>query len=103
MFLFPPAVIPILIISTIVSVSLSALAIEYWLDSNFGDHKPLHIKEILVEMGELKPGSNTLDFDHSPHYEAPYHGSGLFPRYNTAQNHEYTNSNNEDLYSSPVI
>ncbi|WP_454780877.1 hypothetical protein [Legionella sp. WA2022007384] len=41
-FLFPPAAIPITIFSLLICVGLGALAFEFWLNCNFGQHEPDH-------------------------------------------------------------
>lgn len=40
-FLFPPVTIPVLIISTLMTLGLGFSAFENWLDYTFGDHKPV--------------------------------------------------------------
>lgn len=74
-FLFPPAAIPVLILSGIIAVGLSAFAIENWLDYTFGDHKPTPV---------IQTSHNQMNHSLGPRVSneeicspAPYHGDDL--------------------------
>nr|WP_284498347.1 hypothetical protein [Legionella maioricensis] len=74
-FIFPPATIPVLILSTIIAVGLSAFAIENWLNYTFGDHKPTPlIKTSHSQMNHSLGPRVSNEETCSP---APYHGDDL--------------------------
>lgn len=79
---FPLASVPITVFSLLLCVGLGALAFEYWLNSNFGDHKPGTTAQSYFEMADM--------LDNEPRPEpapecAPYHGNGLFNSANLPQ------------------
>lgn len=77
MFLIPPLYLPVLVVSTLLSVALVATAIGYWLDYTFNQHKKTPITKSSYE--SISEGlGDSLDLQESldNNFE-PYHGNFL--------------------------
>ncbi|WP_173237143.1 hypothetical protein [Legionella antarctica] len=74
-FLFPPAAIPVLILSSIIVIGLSAFAIENWLDYTFGDHKPTPV--VQSSHCQMKNSLGPRVFQEETDSPDHYHGEGL--------------------------
>ena len=74
-FLFPPAAIPVLILSTIIIVGLSAFAVENWLNYTFGDHKPTPVVQTSHNQMNHSLGPRVVPEETDS--LAPYHGDDL--------------------------
>jgi NhaP-type Na+/H+ or K+/H+ antiporter len=74
--LFPPITITILALSGIISVGLGIVAVEYWLDFTFGDHKKTQSMETSYNKMTNKFGTS-LQFEETPS-QAPHQGKDLF-------------------------
>ncbi|QMT60430.1 hypothetical protein [Legionella sp. PC997] len=75
--LFPPLAIPITIFSLLICVGLGALAFEFWLNANLGQHEPDLRPDSYFEMTETLKPSPSLDHSNSPEPE-PSCFNGLF-------------------------
>ncbi|MCL5271801.1 MAG: hypothetical protein M1486_00440 [Gammaproteobacteria bacterium] len=83
--IFPPLTVPVVIISTIISIGLGVLATEYWLDYTFGNHNDTPIlAQSYDQMSKSLTEAKQLDQELSAQ---PYHENELFkrPRNNSPQ------------------
>jgi uncharacterized membrane protein YbaN (DUF454 family) len=74
-FMFPPLTLSVLIISTVLSIGLTILAGDIWLDFTFGNHKPTPVEQSHNHLGKslgIKPEATETD------EPAPYQGIELF-------------------------
>lgn len=90
LYFFPLFFLPIMVVSTLVSVGLIATAMGYWFDFTFNEHKKTPVAnpsyETMLSHGSKK--SLKLEDTHCP---APIHEKGLFSSYNQHKtNTEYT-------------
>lgn len=73
--LFPPAFFPILIITGIIGISLSSLAVSYMLEYIYGPEIPVEVEESYAKMGDLQNSSN---LEPEITNNNPYHSTKLF-------------------------
>ncbi len=85
-FFFPLLTIPALAISGLMSIALGVVAVEYWLDYTFGDHKktPVSAASYNKMTNGLGP-SIELEEIASP---APYHNQKLLEKTKPSHEHE---------------
>lgn len=75
-FVAPALVVPIFVVSAILSAGIGLVALRSWLDFTFGDHKKLPPKEMSYNKMANELGSS-LQLEENPTHQ-PYHGPGLF-------------------------
>lgn len=77
-FIFPPAAPIIFILSSILAVGLGALAVEHWVNANFGDHSKVDAEALKKRDTSYNTMKNALSFNEPPAEKPsidPYHGA----------------------------
>lgn len=75
--LFPPLIAPIMIVSTVLSIGLGTLVVEYWLSFTFGNHPPTPVIQSDDQMAKSLVSEIGPD---APHSSPPFHGADLFAK-----------------------